>query len=343
MSYKITDLYHELVINLTTNITNTNNIKLQVFKSTNTTSTPDITITPTKQDNKLKFTIKNNQFKIGDVLNKFKVISNNTTLQNLNEGISIFVDGVETDIVNTSSSNPKWTHTFDDEQKIHTVQAVFKGNSALKPYFDTVKTIHVKQKDTGDDGSGLTGEWKIICLTDITTITYGDNKEMVFQLLRGGNPAPKNKVIEISYPDGRVSSEKTDNSGKVSFNLGQFDAGTYNIAARFYDYTVTDGNILTSCVKKVTINKATPKITFNPSTKTSDGHARFYVRGVNKTPLGKYKCSVWVNSKKKTTKLSANGNIGFNLKKKGTYKLKVSVNATKNYKAASLTKTETKK
>lgn len=339
MTYTILDNYKELIITLTSQLKNTSDIYLNIYKSTNATSTPDLTVTPTYDDGIFTFRIRHSDFQIGDILDRFQVISERTHMEQLNEGISIFVNGVETDVVSVSS-NPQWLHTFTEEG-VYNVQAVFKGNTALKPYFDEIKTVNVEQKYIDDGG---TGDWELICLTNTSSFDWGSGAEIMFQLLRGGNPAPKNKVVEISEPSGTVNSHNTDANGKVSFNLTTDDnAGTYNVVARFFDYTVEERKVLTSCTKKITIKKLTPTITFKPSTQTSDGHARFYVRGLKGTPLSKYKCSVWVNGKKKTTKLSDNGNIGFSLKKKGTYKFKVTVNATTNYKSVSLEKTETKK
>ena len=99
MNYEITDLYHQIIIKLNSNLTigQSNSIYLKTY--INQGSAPALTSVPIST-NPITFRVKQSEFNIGDRITKMVVELSGSSipLYNLNEAISVLVDGDETEV-----------------------------------------------------------------------------------------------------------------------------------------------------------------------------------------------------------------------------------------------------
>lgn len=323
----MTDLHHNLIINLDTDTTST--LYLDVIA--NEVSTP---LTYTLQNG--KFTVPFSDFSVGDELTFMIRTPTDTPLWKTHEGVKILVDGEETDT--TVNSSGQFSLTFKNHGE-HDIQAVYLGNV----YNDFAKTekkhFQVKQPATISGDPENDGEYNIKFVQNSTpSLTYNDSSTIDYQLTKGGVPLA-NKIVQAVVPQGANISLKTNGQGIVTFtNNYSYDVGKYKIGAIFYNPSTN--KIITSTFRDVEIKKGTATWTDN----ATDG-STFYVGGKYKatlkyrgTPITNTKVDLFVNGNKTTLTTSSTGMIVYYFKAQGTYDLKLVYKGDKNMNQVELAK-----
>ena len=346
MSYIIKDKYHKFVITLVTrlNSSSANNISLKVYRKDNPSAT---TFTPTITENEdgsrtLTFEIRFFQFNVGDEITSIQaVLSGSHSLFELNEGISILVDGNESlvkeavivddegEVRRDGQGNIIWTENLKrdafavnfEDNEAHTVQAVYKGNNEIGVAVSD--KFYIKPKQHEDDGQQ--GHYTLTSNVP-KTFKYMDTPNWTWTLKKGGTPVP-NRTIEKVLPTTTYSTD-TNNKGQVYQGLPKLSVlakwvpATYTILANFYHYedpTDPNNKILVQCKNKLTIVKNTPTLKYVPS----EGKGKKFalaLRDPQKQAMPNQTINFTVNGKKYTKKTNSNGNIWFKTNVKGRYK-----------------------
>ena len=329
MNYEINDLHHSLIVNLTTNSTNTSNLILRVYK--NELTIPNTT-TYTYSDG--KFIIPHSDFNIGDYIRKMEIVQTGSTKPwKTEEGVKVLLNGMETDT--TIDANGQFKMTFKEHGE-YDIQAVYLGND--KNQFATTEKKHftVNQPETISGDPENDGAYNIKFVDDTTPImTYKDNTEVKFILTKGGVPL-HNKEVNITNTNGNNGTGSTV-QGYISWTNSSGNSGTYKLGALFYDPSTH--KVITSTFRTVTINKGTPVWSDNADTTT------FYVGGKYKAhlkyrgePMTNTKVDVYVNGVKTTRTTTTTGLISYSFKSKGTYNLKLVYKGDNNHNQATISK-----
>lgn len=320
MAYTVHNPFQRMMIHLSSNITTplslsfTRNGVLQSSK------------TSTINDGVHTWTLPLKIYSVGDVLDDFKVTLSNKYLWQLDEGITILLNGEEYGTTRTNTFDIK----FDKSGK-YTLEAVYKGNDKIGMATTGVKTFQVTDPPNSGDSGGNTGVYKLeFDNPNLTTLTYNDKSNVVFKLTRGGTPV-KGKTIEKVTPTKILSSD-TNAKGKVSFVNTGYNAGKYKIGAYMYDYTDTaDKKIVNSVYKTITIKKADPKITYSSDASVKKGtKVGIFFRDNQGNRLTNEKVPIYINGKLYNKKTNANGNIWIKMTNTGTFKFKVAYKGNKN-------------
>ncbi|MBQ2654080.1 MAG: hypothetical protein IJF83_11030 [Methanobrevibacter sp.] len=260
----IKDIYHKIVIKLATNIsiTSPQTIGLDVYKKNN--SNEDVlvgTFPATSTEEGYMFTVpfSDNRFSVGDNLSKFMVkLTGIYNLYDLNEGISIIVDGIEDDVKKVLNGqiqydennnpimidlvrNPQFALNFQDNEK-HTVRAVYKGNKELGVAVSDPIILQALQRDEDHTDPTPTGKYILEIITLPNKIKYMEQPKWVWRLTKGGvgvadvglSDVPISqlpvggKTVEIVLPDSQgsynsISSNQSDANGYIRINGRQAD------------------------------------------------------------------------------------------------------------------------
>ena len=183
MAYEITNQHHNIVINLTTDSTNTNNLYLQTY--VNGSNTPH---NPTYPLINGKFTVNSRDYLIGDEITKFEIVqSGNTKLWQTHEGVKVLVNGEE--IETTINNQGEFDLAFNEEGK-YDIQAVYLGNNSNQMSSTPKQTFLVKQPSLDETGSDDNSGKYLLRFRDATTpdMEYMDGTEIWFRLTKGGKP-----------------------------------------------------------------------------------------------------------------------------------------------------------
>lgn len=358
MSYEIKDRYHTLTITITTDIADYGNLYLNVFKSTNLSTTSDMTCVATNQrilDNGkyvYDFIIRNNQktgqsytFNIGDVLDRFECIhtgsNNQIDVWKTYEGVTVLLDGeyYKTIKSNDIMADPVTGDSYGyvklkfTEPKDYSLQCVYQGNEQSKIAYTTQEHFIVDSPAHASPTPKITGKYALVFYNPkiLSNLSYKDNKNIYFKLTRGGQPVG-GKTIEIVAPNGAVKTSVTDSRGIVKITNNRYNAGKFQLGA----YFIQDGKIQCKTYKTILIRKADPKITFNHTPlKDSDGtyqkKERVYItlRDNFNKPIKKTKISVYHNNQLKSIKTNDKGYASIDCGV-GRHNFKVVYNGTTN-------------
>ena len=331
MNYEINDLHHSLIVNLTTNSTNTSNLILRVYK--NELTIPNTT-TYTYSDG--KFTIPHSDFNLGDYIRKMEIVQTGSTKPwKTEEGVKVLLNGMETDT--TIDANGQFKMTFKEHGQ-YDIQAVYLGNDKNQFATTEKKRFEVKQPATISGDPENNGKYNIKFVQNKTpTMTYNDNTKVEYILTKGGVPL-NNKVVQIVNPNGNNGTTNTV-KGYCNWVNNGWNAGTYKIGALFYNPSTN--KVVTSTFRTITINKGTPVW----STNADSGGTTFYKGGKFKatltfrnSPVANTKVDLYINGKKTTRTTSSTGVVAIGLRAKGTYAFKLVYKGDKNHNQVSVSK-----
>lgn len=315
MSYTITNNFGKIKINLTSNI---NHVLELSYNYQGVAQTP-INSTMTTVDGKTihNWTIPLNQFSIGGVLDNFKVTyrANGVHLWQLNEGITILLNGEEVDNVHSNT----YTHTFKNDGE-YNIEAVYKGNNKYAMATTGDKTYHIKQPtDTGVTG----GNYKLTLLTNnIDKISYKDNTKFVFQLTKGGKPVPNKTVQRVYPPPHDTITTITDANGKFIMVNDDWKVGTWRIGATF---SLANENVfIRTAYKTITVNKTDVEIVHSNTQLYKGDRVTIHFREKNsKNKIANEKVVIYINGKAHNKTTNENGNVSIKMNNTGTFKFNV--------------------
>ena len=348
MNYTVNDNTHAIKIRLVTNVATPSKLKLKVFKSTNSSSTnADKVYTPiitTLEDDSSEclFIVKDKDFTIGDVLNRFIMTYEDSTLdiEDTNEGLTVLLDGEYFSTIHSDTFTTKFNKGGE-----HTIQIVYKGNELVNMASTTLERFNVLQPVDGQASSS--GVYKLEFVNKkLSTMTYNDLTVIAFRLTKGGSPQV-GKTVEMVAPYGEPITSVTDTRGIVSFtNNTRWNAGKYRIGAYFYDYSDNqDNKVIDSVYKNITIEKAHLQCvhTSNPvgtgSSYQKKKRVEMHFTDRHGNDFKNKKMSIYINGQLKTIKTSSTGRIILYLKQ-GTHKIRATYNGDTNYEKSSVTFTE---
>ena len=316
MTYEIKDLHHKLVVNLTTDSTNTGNMYLRVYKNNNTT--PQTKVYTYSNG---KFVVYNSDFTVGDTITKMEIVQTGSTKPwQTQEGVTVLINGEETET--TINSNGTFTKKFKEDGE-YDIQAVYLGNSSNEYAVTEKKHFQVKQPPVIDGDPQNDGQYAISYLQAVTPkMEYADGTEIYFRLTKGGVPLA-GKQVDVVYPNGTNGSAQTKSDGTFYMKNDTWAVGVWKIGALFYNPST--GKMITSKFRDIVVKKGTPHWVDN----AEDG-TNFYVGGKYKArlkyrgnPLTNTKINLYVNGKKTVKTTSSTGIIVYPFKSKGTYSIKL--------------------
>jgi len=317
--YTVQNRTDNIVINLTSNISAPLSL---TFKRNGTTQSA---INSTINDGVHNWTVPMSNYSVGDVLSAFTISTSAKKPWELEEGVTILIDGAEYDTIHSDN----FKYTFDKADK-YTIEAIFKGNDVLAMSTAGKQTFQVTQPTTTNPSPNPPSGKYLLEFVDksLKTLTYNDGKNIEFRLTQGGHPV-KGKTVEKVTPKSILSSD-TNKNGIVSFTNTGYTAGTYSIGAYFYDYQdSSDKKIVDKVYKTITIKKAEPNITHNTVT-TKGQNLYIYFRDNKNNRLPNEKVPIYINGKLNSKKTDKNGNVVIAMNNKGNFKFKVAYKGNKN-------------
>ena len=329
MSFIIENQSDDLIINITSNISSALSLS---FKRNGTTQTA---ISSTINKGVHNWTIPLSNYSLGDTLSNFTVSITGKKPWELDEGVTILLDGKEYDNINTSS----FTMNFDKADE-YTIEAVYVGNDKLGMSSTGKKTFAVSQPSVQEQSPTQTGKYKLVFKNkNLSTLTYNDGAKVEFVLTQGGYPVI-GKTIEKVTPKSILSSD-TNKNGEVSFTNIGYNAGKYKIGAYFYDYQDSaDRKIVDSTYKTITINKANPTIHYTGDEVKKGQKVGIFFRDNQGNRIVNEKVPIYLNGKLYTKTTNSNGNIWIKMTNTGTFKFKVAYKGNKNLNKKTVTFTK---
>lgn len=359
----IKDIYHKIVIKLATdiNITSPQTIGLDVYKKNN--SNQDVlvgTFTPTNTDYGYIFNVpfSDNRFSIGDNLSKFVVkLTGTYNLYDLHEGISIIVDGTETNVKQVLSNsiqydendnpimidivrNPQFALTFNDNEK-HTVRAVYKGNKELGVAVSEPIILQAQQRDEEHSDTSPTGKYQLKIINIPYTMKYMETPNWTWRLTKGG-VGVEGKTIEILLPDSggaynSISSRESDANGYIFVGntnpsqLAKWIVGKWKLGAKFYHYDEVEDEdkVITEVWRNLTIIKNNPKISFRKAG-AKGKNVTFGLKDPQGQGMANKKLTIKVGSKKYIKTTNSKGIVYMAINNTGHLKYTVTYNGDKN-------------
>ena len=356
----IVDKYHRIKITLVTKLKNKNSLYLSVYKDNHGDDEWVHDYVPTVNGDICTFNIdfKDSWFNDGDAITKILAeITGNYNLYELNEGISIIVDGVESsvklvengsivtddndeDVFTDIVTNPQFALNFADNEA-HTVQAVFKGNKEIGVAVSDKLIIQAQQRPISDSQvEPLTGNYVLEITKMATTMKYMEQPDWQFKLTKAGVLCD-GKTVEITLPYANSGyngiSSHTTNKGYVNIksrslgDLSKWNVGKYKVCGRFYHYDeIEDKNkVLTQVCKEITIKKNNPKMAFKAAG-AKGKNARFTLQDPQGQGIANKKVIIKVGSKKYIKTTNKNGNAFLAINNKGKFTYKVTYNGDSN-------------
>lgn len=372
MSFTITNTYYKLVIRLKTNLSATPVLTYKHIESQYVTNLETLTYTShtadySRTDNLITYTIPLRNFEVGDVLDDFICTLNGTTdLFSMNEGISIIVDGEESEVIKTNNgevvldtdnqyvkikplNQSDFALVFEDSN-VHTVQAVYKGNSTVGVVLSNKAIITPQIREEHEEHPEIEGTYHIEFIKYKDTMTYLADLEWEVQLTKGGTPVP-NALIQIDNPVG-IYTYVTNTNGIVRFRrtnatlnnddtqlapYRNWKVGDYIIRARFHYYDETEQafkELICKTSEYLTIKKGNPNMVVVNYARTKKGTAKFKFTDPQGFPMANIKLVCVVNGKTYNKTTNSSGIISFAVGIKGTitYKIKFAGNNNLNAK-----------
>lgn len=369
----IKDKYHQITIQLTTKLANKHSLYLSVYKLNSVGD--DVKVhdyVPTIDGDVCTFVIKyrDSWFNIGDTISKLVVgILGTYNLYDLHEGISVIVDGVESNvglvengqvvIRNTTEyidgnpvtvteqvmvekvTNPQFALKFDDTEA-HTVQAVYKGNREIGVGVSEPVIFQAQQRPVDDTDTSTTAKYVLKITKMPSTIKYMTQPDWQFRLTKGG-VGVAGKTVEIGFPyanenSNGIDSHTTNSEGYINIthmnsgSLKRWTVGKHKITGRFYHYDEVEDNknVLTRVEKQITIVKNSPTITFRKAG-AKGKNARFGLFDPLGGAMAKTKLTIKVGSKKYIKTTNSKGYVYMAVNNTGHFKYSVSYAGDSNY------------
>lgn len=319
----------DIIINIASNMSTPLSLR---FKRNGTLQTA---INSTINDGVHNWTIPLTPYSIGDELTEFTVSTTNKKVWELDEGVTILLDGKEYDVVHSDN----FTINFPNEDE-YTLEAVFSGNDKLAMSTTGKVRFKATQPSVENPSPTQTGRYSLKFKdTNLSTLTYNDGKEIRFILTQGGTPV-RGRTIECVTPKSIRSIDSNKNGEVFYTNLG-FNAGTYKLGAYMYDYQDrADKKIVDSTYKTITIKKADPTITYTTSAVKKGEKIGIFIRDNKGNRIVNEKVPVYLNGKLYTKTTNSNGNIWFKMTNTGTFKFKIAYKGNKNLNKKTVTFTK---
>ena len=294
------------------------------------------------------FTVPHSNFSVGTVLSNFIVrLQGNSNLYDLNEPITILVDGEESYVGKMSGNNAvfengdlvmqkdlkssKFALVFKDNNT-HSVQAVYKGNKEIG-FASSDKIVITPQQDSNQ---------RYLLTQEIPSqMKYLETPNFKWTLTKGGSPVA-NEVIERVMPTAIWTGE-TNAKGQVIGagnpsvdNLYSWEVGKYKVGGQFHE----NGTLLCECWTDLEIIKNTPTLVFI-SAKEKGKTAQFKLTDPQGRPMPNRVISIVVGSQTYTKTTDAIGKVYLRINRTGNFKYKATYNGDKNYNAVSINANET--
>ena len=268
--------------------------------------TADATYTTYNSNDDLVITLKDD---------KGKALSNQLLFVDLN-GIKIFI---------TDSNGQVKVSTHGLDAKTYTARIVFSGDDNYKKS-NAEATVIVNKDDTQ-------------LSADAITTTYNINKYLVISLKDSNGKSIKGVKVTVVL-NSKTYTTTTDANGQVKVS-------TKGLAPKTYTATITfNGNnnyAKTTTTAKVTVKKATPKLTAKAKTFKKSVKTKKYtvtLKDNNGKAMAKVKLTLKVKGKTYKATTNAKGKAVFKIKKltkKGTFKAKVKFAGNTYYNAVTKT------
>lgn len=319
MSIEVTNQHQEVIINLQSSLTNKTDLVLKVYKN-NSNSNPTL-FTPTlNEDGTLMFRVPFSSFEVNDVLTKFLMtLSGTTNLYDLNEGVTILLDGKEASTITTNT----YKNTFKDK-KIHTLQAVYKGNNEIGVAISNKLTVKARMPENID------GDYLLETIRVPANQKYMEDILWKWKLTKGGIPV-EGATIE-TYHFVEAGTLTTDSNGiamlhsdnfsqATMINYQSWNVGLHQVGARFYHYDDpnSDRTVVVETWKNVRVTKNDPQIEFYKAEYVGK-NAYFRLTDPQGLPLKDTKLIIKVNGKTYTKKTADSGRVKITMNRKGHFK-----------------------
>jgi hypothetical protein len=352
LSYKILNRDHELKITLETNLQNPSSLRLNCYKNNNH-STIAHQYEPSVDGNIVVFEVLNRHFNVNDVITKMMVVlAGSTPLYALNEGISIMVDGEESEVYKAENNsvvlddgepvkvNPLDTNNFAvkfDDNELHDVRAVYKGNKEIGVAF-TDKIFVTPEQRPDDGGTYLRGKYTITCTKFKKTMKYMETPDWEWVLKKGETAVPNKVVEKVLTPDGVATQANTDSQGRITQGrplmnvLKSWTVGTHRIGVQFfhYDDDPDDKTTLTDNWQVLKIVKG--DVVLSASYIGGKGKVvRITMTDVQGNALTNRKLVININGSKKIKSTDKYGKVDIAMNKKGYYKFIIVFNGDTNF------------
>lgn len=353
MSYIVTDHFHKIIVQLRTKLKNNSqgqlNLKLNAYKKNN--NTPK-SYNPTKIENNddgsrtLTYEIKYSDFPIDTELTHFTVSLNDTrNLADLNEGVTILVDGNEYGLVERVENdahtvttkdgkpvynNPVTTNRFAlqfEDNNPHSIRAIYKGNQEIGVAYSNPLFITAEQREPSA-GKQI---YKLTCNVP-KKFKYMDTPNWTWTLTCNGSPVPR-KTVEKILPT-IIYSADTNSKGQVHQGLpnlnvlAKWQVGKYKIGG--VCYVGNTRTVLTRCWKDLEIVKNTPTLKFIPSAGKGK-YAKWELRNPQKQVMPNRKIVVTINNKNYVKTTNINGRIAIKTNSRGAFRGQATYKGDKNF------------
>lgn len=330
-SYKVTDIYHKIKIELANGITGTKP-KLKVYKNGSSTAVQTIN-SPTGTTTTTYYylvDLSNGSYNVGDELTfRLERGSSTSTPYNTNEGVTILVNGeLEVDDYHSNTYTVTPTELGDT-----TIQFVYKGNNATNMSYTDPIVLHTKQED--DSGSSTpSGEYTLEFVKDYpSNLKYDDGTVFKLVLKQGGVPI-EGRDIYWTTPKGTVK-KTTNKNGRVGIENNLWNVGKYTIGGTF---EIPNTSVYIRKFEDIKIEKGDANIKSSLTGLVPTGSkVAFAVESASGKNVTGENVEVTVNGSKVTKKLNDNGHIWFKPTKIGVYEFKISYKGNKNLNPANKT------
>ena len=316
----------EIIINYTTNSNGTTTIKV------NGETVKKGKFTPTKTG------IYNVTVEVAE--NKYYTAATNQTTFIIKENTTILISPIIDYVVGetipiTFGTNSNGTATIKVNGEV-----IPDGNFTPTKAGTYNLTIEIAENDYYTAATNQTtftvGKLASQIIASPVTTTYNLGKNLVLTLKDSNGKAIKGAVLTVNL--GSSKKYTTDANGQIKINVTTLTPKTYNAKITYDGSDIYKGS---AASVKVTVKKATPKITANAASYKLKVKTKIYTvsfkDNINK-PLKNTKVTLKVNAKTYSVKTNSKGQGVFkitNLKKKGSYTAIITVPANTYYNKAS--------
>ena len=367
----IENTYYKLVIRLKTNLSTIPTLTYKHIEEEYITDVENAqytveTASSSRDGDIITYTIPFNQYEVGDELKDFVCTLNGTTkIYDLNEGVSIFVDGVETNTIKVEDgatvkddddvyvrirplNSSQFALIFKDTN-VHTVQAVYSGNNSIGVALSNKAIISPQIREEHEEHPEIEGSYKIEFIKYKEEMNYLDEVHWTVQLTKG-NVGVANALVQLDTPVATYTNT-TDENGCFDFFIthtgvsngypstigtirNKWAVGDYTIIARFHYYDPieeTFNEVICQDIRPLSIYKSTPSMEVVNYAQTKNGRATFKLKDPLGFNLENTKIIAIVNGRTYTKTTDSNGNISFTLGVKGNVKYTFKYTGNDNY------------